>query len=247
VIRLLHFQNRVISRLPRSLKGCAQEAVKMPIDIEKIKTIIKNRGTISFDAKKMTLLKQTMWSIKNKYAEQEVYDCCYMATSKITDNKIEITACKEDDPNLDSAFIKYEPQNATMASVKAPAMIYTNEFSGCTFFLFRGPQRYFHGVHAHRGDNRFIDPTKWFEARGGKRVCLWPSKGKLVNYLEKEDKLASMRDYSVGVLACINVDRVDVFAFIEQRSETDTPTKWGRKIEKELEGVQTPDWALKNL
>lgn len=213
----------------------------MTVDTEKVEEIVNNKGTISFDKNGMALLRQTMWAKKYKYPENEVYDSCYMAKADIADGSIGITSCKPDDPAVDSAYIQYEPKNATIASVKAPTLIYSSDFSGCSFFLFRGPLRYFHGVHAHRGDGMFVDPTKWFEARGGKQVCLWHSKGKLVEYLEKEKKLEDMRRYSIGVLACINVDRVDVFGFIEQKTDRDTNARYDRKIVKKFEDVRILD------
>ncbi len=194
----------------------------MPVNAVKVQQIIQSGGNIWFSAGDSQKVEKKV--IKDA-RRGGMIDDYYEAKVVIGENDVNIKG--QNSPiGADAVNLLFREQYATLADLEAPGYVYSDSFSGCVFYLYRGPMGYIHAVHASRRDGRLIDPTHYFRARGGKLLYKWDSSGKMTDQ--------ELMNYEVAtVLACIDRDQINVFAF----------TTKNRKVKRLIEHKVIPGWT----
>jgi hypothetical protein len=193
----------------------------MSVDVKKVQQIVQSGGRIWFDHSSS---KEVSNQIIKKPVPNGMVDKYHLAHVEISGKDIKV-AGTTDEKIANAVNVLYTSKQAAFADIAAPGYVYSDSFSGCVFYLFRGPLGYVHAVHAYRGDGTLADPSTYFNQRGGKLLYKWDSKGAM------SDK--ELMSYQVGtVLACI--DKVDIDVFVM--------TTKNRKILRLIEHKKIKNW-----
>ena len=192
----------------------------MALPAATIKRILQGGGELRFN--KTSTGAPSHGNVKGD-AKAKVWPQYFMAKSAIGQNDITLTQTGEQDATANTVNVVYEADWANCGAIEPPGYVYTDSMSGCVFFLFRGAIREVHGVHASRQSGRLIDPTAYFESRGGVLLHKWDSMG----------KLTGARQGAFGaVLCCVDDAVIDIFAVALR----------GRTVEELFEHVTISDW-----
>ena len=145
----------------------------MPISAQFLEEALTNKCTFSFNRNNIRDDSETI--IKGEW-NAITHDRYRMAVASITPEQISMIGTSDDNSAANAVNVIYEEGCATMGSIFAPGLIYSDSFSGCDFYLYRGPLREIIGVHASRASGKVADPSGWFSARGAKRILSWDSR-----------------------------------------------------------------------
>ncbi|AZZ92578.1 hypothetical protein EUZ85_18355 [Hahella sp. KA22] len=194
----------------------------MTVNAERVGQVIRSGGLVWYNAANEKLVSKQIIQAPQR---DGMMDNFTHAKVEFGDNEVLLKSVPGPE-GADAVNIKYRDRQATFADLEAPGYIYSDSFSGCVFYLFRGPLGYLHAVHAYRGGGRLADPTEYFKARGGKLLYKWDSLGMLT-----QDELMS---YQTGaVLACVSRDTIDVFAFATKN----------REVKRLIDHTAIPGWV----
>ncbi len=197
----------------------------MSIDVVKIKSIITGHGKLWFDGSNTKTVSN---EIIKKPVSGGMVDMYQLAEVKILPKEIKVVGTKNS-KTANAVNVLYTSKQAAFADIEAPGYVYSDSFSGCVFYLFRGPLGYVHAVHAYRGDGQLADPSSYFTQRGAKLLYKWDSKGAMTD--------AELMRFEVGtVLACINKTEIDVFVV----------TTKNKKILRLIEHKKIKNWPAYN-
>jgi hypothetical protein len=149
----------------------------MALQTDDVTQILNNGGTITFTRPHLDL-NPGNGGVKGSFHDRvkgNYYDC------KATIDKISGNiglAAQETDRGTDAVYVVYEGDWATFGDLMSPGYMYSDKFSGCDFFLYRGVSGAVTGVHASRERNKFRDPQQYFTRRGvAKPLWHWQTMG----------------------------------------------------------------------
>lgn len=169
----------------------------MPVDLNKVRAALKPGGFIKFNNNNIRDDSETV--VKGQW-DAKVHDLYRMAVAKIEGSTLHMTGTTDSDNAANAVKVVFEDGCATIGSVLPPGIIYSDSFSGCVFYLYRGGVGHIYGVHANRSGGKLADPNGWFLKRGGKCIYKWDSKGVVT---------AGMFG---AVVVCLEKTKLDVFA-----------------------------------
>jgi hypothetical protein len=178
---------------------------------------------------------------------------CWNATVNVTSDRFEITARPPNTLGADHVIIGNAPEWSAVGQVLGKGIIYSEDFSGCIFFLFRDPHGSVYGVHSYRSNGKYPDPTPYFNRLGAKLIYVFPTTGKFkpgnfgtvianvgtdditIDFLEtRERKLVGVADHTViagwRAAPAILADKLgDVLKFEAWDDYPVSPKKAGRR------------------
>ena len=183
---------------------------KDSLDLSKVSEIMKAGSMVNFNRNNIRDDNETI--IKGQW-DPVVHDLYRMGAAKVTGTTLEMTGQREDNPKVNCVNVIYEDGCATMGSVLAPGIIYSSSFSGCVFYLYRGPLGHIIGVHASRASKKLADPSGWFDKRGGTKIFEWDSLGVI-----KQGLFGS-------VVVCLGKTDLDVYVLQMNKEKIDSVIK----------------------
>lgn len=112
---------------------------------------------------------------------RRIDNLCWDAAATInrTANTIEFKAVAEGAQTADSVIVGNESLWAATGEARPPKykFIYSDQFSGCIFFLFRDASGAVFGSHSYRASGQFADPTPYFWRKGAKLLYCFSTAG----------------------------------------------------------------------
>jgi hypothetical protein len=121
---------------------------------------------------------------------------------------------------------------ACLGAVKIPGYVFTADFSGCVFYLYRGDPTHVIGVHAHQGletvqttkkhgpfklmkkvinqeVRKEYGPAEYMDTRAKKLLCRHETRGELTD----QEKTGGTRHF-MAFLSCVELDRATTFLYV---------------------------------
>jgi hypothetical protein len=172
----------------------------MSLQVDTIRRIFQNGGSLlggqaAKGALSKPIVTDEVQKVEGIYWKAKV-------TVWTTDVKVAVNNVSEGDVNGVKVF--YDT-SAGVGPIKAPGYIYSDTFSGCVFYLFRGDGDTVYGVHAPRSSGKLFDPTMYFRSLGAKLLYYFDTMGHFTTPGQ-----VSM-DTQGRVLACIGNRKITVF------------------------------------
>jgi hypothetical protein len=174
----------------------------MSICVQTVGQILNGQGTIKFNNNNLKPV--FCQSVSKMPGPLGVVDNYRMARTTFDNNCISMIGTEDGDQQANAINIVYQGNYATTGSIGASRLIYSDSFSGCVFYLYRGPMGYIHAVHASRASGNLADPSSYFTQRGGTEIFKWDSKGAIGD-------ANLLKGWFGAVLAVVNHDKIDVF------------------------------------
>ncbi|CAH0992475.1 hypothetical protein SIN8267_02601 [Sinobacterium norvegicum] len=175
----------------------------MSINVRTVQQILTSGGVVKFNNNNLNPVFCS--AVPKMPSPLGVFDQYRMARATFDNNAITMTGVEESDLQANAINIVYEDNYATTGSVGASRLVYSDSFSGCVFYLYRGPMGYIHAVHASRASGNLADPSSYFAKRGGTEIHKWDSQGAL------SDEML-LKGWFGAVIAVVNHDQIDVFS-----------------------------------
>jgi len=167
----------------------------MPLLTADIRTIIENQGLIVFASNVAggTALIGTQTGdqvVENNHAKVN------LAASTAT-NTITLTRVANDSTTNNGVNIRTVDALATIGAITTPGYVYTGDFSGCVFYLYKTGGDEVTGVHAYSGSQpvttrvgffrkkvvnqvvREFGPMDYYKRNPAMMICRYPTRGEL--------------------------------------------------------------------
>jgi hypothetical protein len=197
----------------------------MALQADEVKQILNNGGTITFTRPHLDLNPGNggVGASFHDRVKGNYFDC--KATIDLKSDNIALAA-QESDRGTDAVYVVYEGDWATFGDLMSPGYMYSDKFSGCDFFLYRGISGAVTGVHASREKNKFRDPQQYFTRRGvSKPLWHWKTMGAI-----EEKNL--LQYWTAAVFLAIDRYQIDCFALAMKDEQ----------VKKVLDHVVLKDW-----
>ncbi|MEO3389013.1 hypothetical protein [Mesorhizobium sp. CAU 1741] len=193
----------------------------MALQKDEIRKIIENKGKISFrnnpsgrQANISTGITDTI--VETNYTKSSL-------TVNVGSN--EIIVARADNSNTDNNCIDVQTIDAlaTAGSVRMPGYVYTGNFSGCVFYLYRTGPNEVTGVHAYSGSQpvygkngffgkkkvigqavREFSPQDYFKRNPAQLICRYPTRQELD---------LSTGEQSLSFLSCVENNTATTYLF----------------------------------
>jgi hypothetical protein len=188
-----------------------------------IRQIIENKGLIMFGSRVKAGSPMIQSGIQDMVVENN-----FVRTKLTIDVPNRVIVMTRVDNDADGAQsnavnIRTVDAKATTGSITTPGYVYTGDFSGCVFYLYRtGPDQIL-GVHAYNGSQpvesrtkylrrkvskmvvREYGPTDYFtRSQSGIQLCRYPTRGQMD---------PSLGEISLGFLSCVDRTTATTFLF----------------------------------
>ncbi|MBN8891514.1 MAG: hypothetical protein J0H91_14605 [Rhodospirillales bacterium] len=192
----------------------------MPLLTADIRTILQNGGVISFPS---TVTGGT--GLVNTGIVDQVVDNNYSKvnlTADVVANTITLTRVSNDSTTNNGVNIFTVDVMATVGAINPPGYIYTGDFSGCVFYLYKTGPNQVTGVHAYSGSQpvttrvgvfrkkvvnqvvREFGPTDYFTRNPAMMICRYPTRGEMD---------LSTGERSLAFLSCVDTTTATTFLF----------------------------------
>jgi hypothetical protein len=192
----------------------------VPLLTAEIRSIIENRGLIKFPNQVAHGTPPVNTGIidsvvANNYNNVEL-------TVSTADQTISLTRKANDTP-CNAVDIKTEDAMSMVGTVSAPGYIYTGDFSGCVFYLYRTGPGQVTGVHAYNGSQpvhkkvgifrkktittqvvREFGPQSYFTRNPAQELCRYPTRGEMQ---------VGNGEISLAFLSCVDTTTATTFLF----------------------------------
>ncbi len=159
-------------------------------------------------------------------------------TASVGDNTITMTREANDSTTSNGVNIFTVDAMATVGSITTPGYIYTGDFSGCVFYLYKTGTEVT-GVHAYNGSQpvtkrvgvlrkkvitqvvREFGPVDYFNRNAGQLICRYPTRGQMD---------LTTGESSLSFLSCVDNTTASTFLFSVQTSPE------GARVKRFLQG-----------
>lgn len=192
----------------------------MPLLTADIRTILESGGLIAFGSTitggtpliTTGIIDQV---VDNNYAKVNL-------TASVVNNTITMTRVANDSTTNNGVNISTVDVMATVGAISPPGYIYTGDFSGCVFYLYKTGPNEVTGVHAYSGSQpvttrkgifrkkvvnqvvREFGPTDYFTRNPAMMICRYPTRGELD---------LSTGEASLAFLSCVDTTTATTFLF----------------------------------
>lgn len=169
----------------------------MPLQHIEVRDIINARGLIAFENTLPLgtgLISSGTLDIVTDYNYAKVN-----LVANVAENKITLRRVANDSAGYDAANISTVDCMATLGKVTTPGYIYTGDFSGCVYYLYKTGPTEVTGVHAYSGSQavttntgalfwkkkkqtmvvREFGPTDYFGRNPATLICRYPTRGEM--------------------------------------------------------------------
>jgi hypothetical protein len=185
-----------------------------------IRTILEAGGLVAFPS-----INTGSANLINRGIVDQVVDNNYAKmnlTASVVDNTITMTRVNNDATNNNGVNISTIDVMATVGTVSLPGYVYTGDFSGCVFYLYKTGPSQVSGVHAYSGTQavttrkgifrkkvvnmvvREFGPTDYFTRNPAALICRYPTRGELD---------LSTGEQSLAFLSCVETTNATTFLF----------------------------------
>ncbi len=183
-----------------------------------IQTILAAKGLVKFNSS------TTDSSMVTTSTNDNVVENCYTKlrlTTSVGDNIITLTRVDNDTADNNCIDIRTIDSVSAIGAVNMPGYVYTGNFSGCVFYLYKTAPKEVTGVHAYSGivttrTKRFLrkskvtqvvrefGPSDYFLRHPGTQLCRHPTRGQL-------DIMGG--EISLSFLSCVETNTATTFLF----------------------------------
>jgi hypothetical protein len=199
----------------------------MPLVTDQIRTILQNKGLISFVNSGTVEIGKITTGINDAVVDNNYTKLNLSANTG--DNKIVMSRVNNGSNKFNGVNIFTVDGFANTGTITAPGYVYTGDFSGCVFYLYKNAGNQITGVHAYSGlfketatKGRFFwkkkiinevvresSPVDYFTRNPGTQICRYPTRGE-INILGGEMSLA--------FLSCVERTTATTFLFAVKNS-----------------------------
>lgn len=191
----------------------------MPLQTDDIRTILESGGLIRFASEGVTpgtaLIETGIVDqiVDNNYKKLKL-------TVSTAGNSITLTRVPNDSADNNAVDVLTVDAKATVGTVNTPGYIYTGNFSGCVFYLYRSQLGEISGVHAYNGSQpvttgklmwkktkqvvREFGPQDYFLRNPARMICRYPTRGEMD---------LSTGEQSLSFLSCVENTTATTFLF----------------------------------
>ena len=192
----------------------------MPLLTADIRTILEAGGLISFASNiaggsPLITTGVVDQVVDNNYAKVDL-------TASTANNTITLTRVANDSTTNNGVNIRTVDALATIGAITTPGYVYTGDFSGCVFYLYKTGADEVTGVHAYSGSQpvtthvgifrkkvvnqvvREFGPIDYYTRNLAMMICRYPTRGEL-NVLNGE--------ISLGFLSCVEKTTATTYLF----------------------------------
>ena len=192
----------------------------MPLQTAEIRRILENGGLVTFGSLVPGGTRMIDTGTNDMVVENNYTKVNLVATTD--DDTISMTRVANDSNDGNGVNIRTIDAMATVGTITAPGYIYTGDFSGCVFYLYKTGANTITGVHAYSGVQpvtqrvgifrrkvvnnvvREFGPTDYFTRNNGQLICRYPTRGQL-------DITAG--EISLAFLACVERTTATTYLF----------------------------------
>jgi hypothetical protein len=199
----------------------------MPLLTDEIADALNAGGLIKFP--KMQGQTGLFFDVSRDQIVQDSYSCHNLT---LDGNNILMTCLEEKAKEYNCVNIQTLDQVSAIGPVKIPGYVYTGNFSGCVFYLYKTGAKEVTGVHTYSGMKTKIKkrwfrknkitqvlhefgPTDYYTRHPARQICRYPTRGELnvgafIGDPNSED--------SLNFLACVELTKVTTFLFATKGS-----------------------------
>jgi hypothetical protein len=193
----------------------------MPLQTAIIRTILERGGLITFGSNVQIGTPMITTATGDNIVENNYVKVTL--TANAGNDTIDLTRVANDSNASNAVNIRTIDALATIGAITVPGYIYTGDFSGCVFYLYKTGPHEVTGVHAYSGSQpitkrtgvlrrkvivqevREYGPSDFYlRTNGGTQLCRYPTRGEL-NVQNGE--------ISLGFLSCVDVNTATTFLF----------------------------------
>jgi hypothetical protein len=192
----------------------------MPLQTDEIRTVLEQKGLLKFGTMLLYHAKNITEGVKDA-----VVDNNYTKMELEVDsgsNTITLTRVPNDSPVNNAVNIQTIDAYATIGKIRTPGYVYTGDFSGCVFYLYKTGPGEVTGVHAYSGSQpvetrvgffrkkkinmvvREFGPTDYFTRNPATQICRYPTRGEI-------DIMGG--EMSLAFLSCVERTSATTFLF----------------------------------
>ena len=203
----------------------------MPLKTTEIRTILGSNGKIVFPSKLGEV--EAGSKLIDRGIVDEVVQYNYTKIDLTVDtvtNTIIMTRVANDSTTNNGVNIRTEDRMAMVGKVNIPGYVYTGDFSGCVFYLYKTGPAEVTGVHAYSGSQpvttttgpfwnrkkvinqvvREFGPKDYFTRNPGREICRHETRGEI-------DILGG--ETSLGFLSCVEMNSATTFLYAVKGSK----------------------------
>jgi hypothetical protein len=158
------------------MAGRAAAEALMPLPIEDIEAVLNEGGLLTFDSRIGRVMPGNGGVAISQLGISNYYKMAVLEPNR-ADKKLRLTSVLESDLSANCVNIVFDDNHATLGAIAAPGYLFSANFSGCVFYLYRDPFGFLHGAHAATHSGREFSPAEYFKARGCKLLWRYETKG----------------------------------------------------------------------
>jgi hypothetical protein len=197
----------------------------MALLTKEIETILKGKGLLKFPNRDLTS-NQTVETATGDRGVENSYNKNNL-TVDTNSNAIMITGMNKTAQDNNCINVMTLDQVSAIGCVKVPGYVYTGNFSGCVFYLYKTGTNEVTGVHAYNGEvittkQRFLlgpkdkkevrefGPTDYYTRNPALMICRYPTRGELLTGAKIG---AGGAEDCLNFLSCVEQNSATTFLF----------------------------------
>jgi len=195
----------------------------VPLLTAQIRTILESQGLVTFPSTNtggIGLIDTGIVDlvVDNNYSKVNL-------TASLANNTITLTRVNNDSTTNNGVNVATIDVKATVGTISTPGYIYTGDFSGCVFYLYKTGPNQVSGVHAYSGTQavttvkknffgmkksvvnmvvREFGPADYFTRNPAQQICRYPTRGEMD---------VTTGEASLAFLSCVDTTSATTFLF----------------------------------
>lgn len=208
-----------------------------------IENIIRNHGLVKLTSSIGYGVEPATNALGSGHVDYQFKNCnLTVGDGLITLNRV---ADKADDSTFNCVDVITNTNTACLGRVKIPGYVFTADFSGCVFYLYRDDATHVIGVHAHQGLDTIrttkkygpfklfkkkinaevrkeYGPQEYMAVKAKRMLCRHETRGEMTD----EEKDMSRARHFMAFLSCVELDGATTFLY------TYAPGEGGNRISR---------------